>query len=205
MITSEFIRARDYAHALLACELAPALAYHSLAHSRDDVVPAAERLAARSGVTGEDLMLLRTAAWYHDIGYIEQRTDHERVGAQIAGTVLPRFGYTASQIATIQSMIMATRMPQDPRTPLECIIVDADLDSLGRKDFMRTSLNLRAELMAFGTPTTIITWYGHQLQFLRRHHYFTAAARALRDIQKQRNIEDVHALLMRAQRAKALV
>ena len=180
-------RARAYATSCLR-RLPAELTYHSLAHTCDDVVPAAERLAARLGVGGPDLVLLRTAAYFHDVGFIERRDQHEAVGARLATSVLIYCGYRPSQIAAIEGMIMATRLPQSPRTLLEQILADADLDSLGRDDFMRTSQALRAELARFGPPIPAADWYTRQLAFLRNHRYFTTAARALRDAGKQRNI-----------------
>jgi uncharacterized protein len=187
--------ATQYALRRLGLELAPAFVYHSLTHTRDEVVPAAERLAAMEGVRGEDLLLLRTAAFYHDIGFVEQRADHEAAGVRIASLVLPRFGYRASQIEAVGAMIMATRLPQSPRTLLEQLLADADLDVLGRADFLARNRALRAELAAFGRPARDAQWYGEQLRFLRTHRYWTAAAQWLRDTQKQINCETLIRLL----------
>jgi uncharacterized protein len=171
------------------------LTYHSLAHTRDDVVLAVERLVAMLGVSGTDLVLVRTAAYFHDIGFVERPDQHEAASVRIAASALQRFGYTPAQIATVEEIIMATRVPQTPRTLLDQILVDADLDSLGRGDFLRTSLALRAELAAFGTESTEAEWYARQLDFLRRHRYFTSAARALRDAGKRRNIALLETLI----------
>jgi uncharacterized protein len=94
----DFERARQYALERLERELPPTLCYHSLAHTRDDVVPAAELLAALEGVEGEALLLLRTTAFYHDLGHVEQYTGHEATGVRIAAEVLPHFGYSTAHI-----------------------------------------------------------------------------------------------------------
>src|SRR6185436_11265006 len=101
MRQSNFEQARTYALQRLQRELPAALTYHSLAHTRDDVAPATLRLAAVAGVSGEQRMLLHTAAYYHDIGFVLQRIDHEAIGAQIAAEVLPDFGYSPEQIDLI--------------------------------------------------------------------------------------------------------
>ncbi|NJL32951.1 MAG: HD domain-containing protein [Chloroflexaceae bacterium] len=67
----------EYARQRLKNELSPRLVYHSLAHTERDVLAAAERFAAYEGVQGEELLLLRTAVWFHDIGYVVQRANHE--------------------------------------------------------------------------------------------------------------------------------
>ena len=76
----DFDSARAYALRRLEHELSPALCYHSVVHTRDDVVVAAERLAALEGVDDAALLLLRTAAYFHDLGFLEQRDQHENAG-----------------------------------------------------------------------------------------------------------------------------
>jgi uncharacterized protein len=188
MAQPDFESAMHYALGRLERDLPPDYYYHSLQHTREDVVPAAERFAATEGVTGEALLLLRTAAYYHDVGYIRQRVDHEDCGVAIARDVLPDFGYSAEQIEIVGGMIMATKLPQTPHTLLEEILADADMDSIGRDDFLTTSLNLRSELAANGTLISEYEWYRRQLGFLQSHHYWTQAARSLRDAGKQQNI-----------------
>ena len=192
----DFARARAYALARLERELSPMLCYHSVKHTRDDVAVAVERLAAQEGVADEALLLLRTAAYFHDLGFIEQREQHEAIGARMAAEALPRFGYQPEQIAMIHGMIMATRLPQSPHTLLERILADADLDVCGRDDFLGLNRCLRAELAASGSASSDREWYSGQLSFLRAHHYWTAAARAARDELKHTNIAALERLLV---------
>jgi len=191
----DFEQASLYALGRLERELSPRLLYHSLRHTRDDVLPAAERLAALEGVNRDDLLLLRTGAVYHDIGFVVQCADHEEAGAQIAAEVLPRFGYTAEHVRVTRDLILATRLPQSPRTLLEEILADADLDVLGRDDFLIRNQALRDEQAAHGRPTGDAEWYASQLKFLETHHYFTAAARTLREARKAKNIAALRELL----------
>ena len=164
------------------------LYYHGLIHTTDDVVPAAEKFAEGEGVTGESLDLLLTAAWFHDLGFIEVRAGHEVIGARIASEVLPGFGYTEEQIQIIKGIIMATVVPQSPLTILEQIMADADLDVLGRDDFMLRNGNLRREFAFFGQEFTDTQWFSGQLKFVKTHTYFTASARALRDAGQVKNV-----------------
>jgi uncharacterized protein len=195
MNSPDFERAKQYALERLEQELPATLTYHCLAHTRDDVVPAVERLAALEGVDGEDLLLLRTAAYYHDLGFAEQATDHEAAAVRIVSEVLPGFGYSPAQIDVISGIILATGVRHSPHTHLEEIMADADLDLFGRDDFWPLNRALRAELEALGQPMTDEAWYGDQLAFLQTHRYFTASAQTLRQGLKQRHIEELAALL----------
>jgi uncharacterized protein len=195
MNVPDFERARRYVIRRLETELPANLYYHGIHHTRDDVLPAVERLADLMGVTGEALLLLRTAALYHDIGYVEQRQGHEKIGVRIAKESLPGFGYHQSQIWIIADLITATHWPQEPHSVLEEIICDADLDTLGREDFFVTSQLLRREMMTYGAEVHLREWHELQLDFLTQHHYFTAAAKALRDEGKRSNIAEIRRLL----------
>ncbi len=191
MTPPDFENARQYALERLERELPDNLYYHSLGHTRDDVAPAVERLAAIEGIEGEALLLLRTAAYFHDIGFIVQYNDHETASVQIAQEALPHFGYTEEQIEAISHMIMATRLPQSPGNRLEEILADGDLDNLGRDDFEERSQVLRAELETIGVTSSDEDWYQRQLEFIQHHRYFTDAARRLRDTKKEQNIKEL--------------
>jgi uncharacterized protein len=186
-----FELARKYAENRLEAELSPHLLYHGIIHTREEVVPAAETFANMEGVSGESFHLLVTAAWFHDLGFVEQALYHELISARIAVQVLPSFGYTEDQFEIVRWAILATALPQAPTSLLEEIMTDADLDVLGRRDFMQRNGDLRRELAYLGKEFTDEQWYSGQLKFLEEHKYFTASARSLRDTQKLRNIEEL--------------
>jgi uncharacterized protein len=199
-----FGAARKYVFNRLQKELAPNLFYHGIYHTKDYVLPASEKLAKKERVKGEDLLLLRTAALYHDVGYLQQYFKNEPIAVRIASETLPNFGYSKDQIERIGKIIMATQLKlidgkliqaPDPRDILQKLMCDADLDSLGREDFFVTSENLRRELREYGMPKTLRKWYEEQLIFLETHSYFTNAAKLIRDRGKQENIQQIKILL----------
>jgi uncharacterized protein len=196
MNTQSFDQARHYAEDRLQRELPADLLYHSLAHTRDEVVPAAERLAGMEGIQGVSLKLLLTAAWFHDIGYVVGVHFHELISARIAVQVLPSYGYTARQVEIVRWAILATALPQSPQNLLEQILTDADLDVLGRDgDFMPRNRDLRGELANLGRKFTDIEWYSNQVRFMEGHAYFTESARSLRNMQKSLNLARVRTIL----------
>lgn len=183
-----FEQAKHYAESRLEKELSPKLIYHGIEHTRSEVVSAVKTLAGMEGIMGESLYLLLTAAWFHDLGFVEQAVYHELIGARLAVQVLPSFGYTEEQVEKVRWAILATALPQAPKSLLEEVLADADLDVLGQDDFLDRNLDLRRELAFLGKEFTDDEWYGGQLKFLEEHTYFTAAARSLRDRQKSINI-----------------
>jgi uncharacterized protein len=180
----------------LSRELAPDLAYHGVHHTRDDVLPAAGRLAATSCLDKERALLLRTGALFHDVGFLERYLDNESVAVRIAQETLPRYAFNDRQIEIIGQIILATALPHSPGTFLQALMCDADLDSLGREDFLLTSHNLRSELGVYDAEIDLVEWYRRQLNFLQKHVYFTPAAQSLRNAGKQENILRLERLLV---------
>ena len=86
---------------------------------------------------------------------------------------------------------MATKIPQTPKTHLEEIICDADLNYLGRTDFFSIGEYLYNEMLAFGYIKNWDEWNKIQLDFMQKHHYFTATAIRHNQSQKDRNLKEV--------------
>lgn len=195
METPDYERARQYVLKRLAQELPPQFCYHGAAHTSDDVLPALERLAKLEQVTDDsDLLLLRTAAIYHDTGFVEVYEDHEEASCRIAAETLPGFGYSPGQIEQICQMIQATKLPQAPETYLAMLLADADLDILGREDFLARNKDLFEEHVFVGTGVSLLVWYESQIRFMRQHHYFTNAAVHLRASGKEQNLQKMLSL-----------
>lgn len=195
LLEQKFEQARQYALNRLEKELSSNLLYHGLAHTREDVVPSAEKLAGLEGIQGASLYLLLTAAWFHDLGYIEQPDHHELTSANIAFQVLPTFGFSPHQVKIVQQAIYATILPQSPKTHLDKILADADLNVLGRIDFLLRNDYLRCERAHFGVVYTDVEWYSGQLKFLEAHSFFTKSANALYNAQKLNNIDTLRNIL----------
>ena len=184
-----------YALHRLRTELPTHLFYHNVQHTEEDVMPALARLAAMSNVAEADLRLLEVAAAFHDIGQIETSLGHEQIGIELVSEVLPRYGFSPGDIERITGMILATRLPQSPQNEEQALLADADLDSLGREDFMATSKALWQERAASGMNILWHDWLESQLRFLQSHHYFTPAAQTLRQQGKLKNIEILERLI----------
>ncbi len=86
-------------------------------------------------------------------------------------------------------------MPQAPQTYLEQLMCDADLDSLGRDDYLATSHNLRDELALHGMEIPLKVWYERQLTFVSQHVFFTEVAQELRRAKKAENVALLEELL----------
>ena len=175
--------------------LAPTLYYHGLHHTLDVTAVAMELAAAEGVANAEDMALLRTAALYHDAGFLCSYQDHEAQSCEVARAALPGFGYIPGQVEQVCDMIMATKYPQEPRSLLAQILCDADLDYLGRADFEPISTSLFRELMARQLLADERAWFQLQADFLAHHHFWTATAVARRAVPKQARLDGILARL----------
>ncbi|MFK8037552.1 MAG: adenylate/guanylate cyclase domain-containing protein [Crocinitomicaceae bacterium] len=185
-----YMKAERHIMRVLEENLSSKLYYHSINHTKD-VTEAAERIALMEGITDEDLFLLKSAASYHDAGFVEKYNQNEEIGMRMARDTLPKYGYTQAQIDVIDGLIKATEIPQSPKTLLEQIMCDADLDYLGRDDFHEVADLLRKELREHGHINSDRLWDEIQVKFLTQHTYFTKSAISTRQKKKLKHLEEI--------------
>jgi adenylate cyclase len=190
----QFIDLQEIILDKLEKELPSYLYYHNVKHTID-VVTEVELIGWAEGVSEEEVLLLKTAALFHDAGHIVGYDNHEYLSCQLAGEYLKKYNFSSGQIEKINNLIMATRMPPKPTNLLEKIICDSDLDYLGRSDFIPVSNNLFEELREQNKIGSLSDWNKLQIKFISGHQYFTETARNLREVNKQRQIERIKQLV----------
>lgn len=164
------------------------LYYHDVKHTID-VINQVELIGLGEGIKEEEMILLKTAALFHDLGHTISYIDHEEQGIIFAKDILPKYSYSDNQIEIISELIYATKFPPEPRNKLEEIICDADLDYLGREDFLPSSHNLYLEMFEHGRIKNKEEWNKIQVSFLKTHTYYTETARNARSINKQQQLD----------------
>ncbi len=175
-------------------ELPSYLFYHNVKHTVD-VVTEVELIGWAEGCSDEEILILKTAGLFHDVGHTVAYDNHEYHGTIIAREMLPKYNYSPEQIEKICSIIMSTKLPPRPTNLLEEIICDSDLDYLGRSDFIPVSNTLFEELKAQNKMGSLNDWNKIQVKFISGHQYFTNTARSLREVNKQLQIERIQSLI----------
>ncbi len=175
-------RIKDYARQHM-----PRLPYHNFDHALD-----VYRVVTRRSqhLTEDQRHCLQIAALLHDVVYEVGAQDNESRSAIVARQLMEKLDFPESQIRAVEDLILATRMPQRPRTPLEEILCDADLDNLGREDFFEQSRRLREETLAAGRQPTSL-----DADFLENHTYFTEQAGQERGARKADNLAQTKKLM----------
>lgn len=172
---------------ILKSKLPETLYYHDVSHTLD-VLRVCNQYIKREKIDPYSAKLLRLGALLHDIGFTVSNKNHEERGAKIAKELMSRHGFSKSDIATVDGLIIATRIPQRPKNKLEEIICDADLDYLGRDDFFVISNNLYRELRSNSILNNREDWHEFQLRFLEAHSFHTGFARKNRQPKKEKHM-----------------
>lgn len=193
----EYHKAKDYIIARMVKDLDPKLTYHNIDHTID-VMNSVSRIAEGEGYHSADLVVMKTAALYHDSGMLKSYMGHEVESAKLVQEILPAFDYSTQEIEQICRMILRTEMPQKAVQNDEKILCDADLDYLGRDDFFWIAQGLRLEWNSMNIKhTTLKEWFEFQVEFMESHTYFTDTAKKHRNQGKEKNLMQIKELLCR--------
>lgn len=185
---ASFEEIKSHVLQVLEQELPSYLTYHSVEHTRY-VLERTIYIASKDEIKKSDLLLLKIAALYHDIGFVESEIEHEKRGCIIAFKELKAFGFKNEDIDKICGMIMATKIPQQPKTHLEEILADADLEYLGTKYFPSVSELLYQERKHFNPSLKRKKWNEIQIDFMKNHHFFTKFCKQYKSYRKIKNLE----------------
>lgn len=178
----------EYATEILSTQLPDGFTYHNLVHTQQ-VVAACKEIGAASGLSENEILILQTAAWFHDLGYVSTYINHEEVGMKMAREFLTQQEAPSALIDQIVALIEATKYNHAPRNLMERVIKDADLVNLTTPDALQNSQNIRQEWERFRNEYfTDKKWDKMNLYFLEDHEYYTEYGKEVLEAAKQKNI-----------------
>jgi predicted metal-dependent HD superfamily phosphohydrolase len=165
--------------------------YHNLSHTLD-VVESSIEIGIGEKLSPDEMEMVQIAAWFHDIGYIEKPEGHEEVSAMYAGNFLNEENYPIDRIEKIVGCIFATKVPQKPKTKLEQVVCDSDLNHLGGEKFSVRNDYFRKEQEYYrNRKMTESEWLSSTIDFMTRHHYHSGYAINNFSDTKKENIKDL--------------
>lgn len=192
---TDFRTLYDKAFHLLDSQLPSFLTYHSPKHTTY-VLQQAEIISIYEKVSDHDLYLIKVASLFHDIGFIKQYKDHEEAGCEIAAKYLKQYSFDEADKQQIYDMIMATKIPQAPKTLNEKIVADADLEYLGTDLFTKVGQFLFNEMHYLDPYLDIPAFNQIQIKFLSAHTYHTDFCKNNREEKKAQNLKELMDSLM---------
>jgi predicted metal-dependent HD superfamily phosphohydrolase len=165
---------QEYVSKLFEEKLPENLSYHDLEHTRY-VAKQAGIIGQESGLTDEELDIVVSAAWFHDIGFLESTEDHESESQRIAREYLSSNDVPGEIIDRVHQCIEATRMPQDPGDDILCAVVcDADMSYLSEEFYLERTMLLRAEWNStMEGKIKKKDYYIETIELFNNHRYFT--------------------------------
>lgn len=193
MKSADFEGLRTFILTKLKAELSENLLYHSSEHTVK-VEKAILKYAELEGLSEHELFLVRTAALFHDSGFLYKYERNEAVGVEIFEYYAPLYGFEAIDISMISAIILSTSYDVSPKNHLEAIMRDADLDYLGRIDYHVTAKKLFDEMALYGKNLSELERIDKQIDYLTNHHtYNTTSAKNLRNPGKIKRIMELNA------------
>jgi len=188
---SDFEGLRTFILNKLKAELDDELVYHSYDHTLN-VEEAVIKYAQLENLSEEETTLCRTAALFHDSGFLVQYDDNEEIGVKIFKKYASEFGFSTEYIEIIESIILATSNSIVPKNIMEEIMCDADHDYLGRVDYHVIARRLFQEKASKGIHLTEKQQIEMQVNYLQnKHDYYTTSAINLRGPGKESRIAEL--------------
>ena len=146
--------------------------YHNLDHTKR-VISAAVDIGSNYDLSEKDWRCLLTACLLHDYGFIESHVEHEKISAKLSSQILPKYGFSETDIQIINSLIIVTKLEEKPKNLLESIIRDSDLEYLGSEDFIKISPLLKKEWINCEVVKSDSEFYKIQYEFILNHSFYT--------------------------------
>ena len=185
-----FVDLEDYVKSMMT-DTDPKLYFHNFKHVWD-VCEQAELLAHSENIPEEDVLLLKTAALLHDIGYaVIYQDDMTRVNEDTVRETLPIFQYEPQQIDKVCQLMKATHFKSIPNGIMEKIMHDAHHMYFTRADFTSRIWSLYREQEEHGIHVKKSAWLEHQINRLTKHQFYTRAAKELVKITTEQQIANL--------------
>jgi predicted metal-dependent HD superfamily phosphohydrolase len=165
------------------------LVFHNLKHT-ENVVDRTKEIAGHYHVTEKEMLILYTAAWFHDTGYLfTEPSKHEVMSADVMRKFMLDHTNDTELIKEIEQCIMATKSPRNPTNLLQQIICDADTYNLGTKEFKDTNKRVFKETKLKTGADDKEEFYANAIKMLEKHEFYTTYCKDLLSATKELNMK----------------
>jgi len=164
--------------------------YHNYQHTAS-VVAAAAELCTHYQLSDQKVFIVKIAALFHDLGYLDDSNNHEAASMSLATKFLSQHQADPAVTEQVIACIEATKMPQKPQNLLQQIVCDADLSHFSTDSFADKSKQLRKETQTrCGFAISKEAWRHQTINLLQRHQFHTSYAREHWNLKKMENLEE---------------
>ena len=163
--------------------------YHSIDHARY-VADCAGLIGKNSGMSEDEINVVKLSAWFHDTGFIISPENNEKQSARIAGDFLTSKGIDDATIARVKNAILATCIPQQPTDMLSRVLCDADLMHLSVDNYFERIEKMRKEWVNHsGKKIGKHKFHTISVKFFQKHEYHTDFAKKELQPKKDKNLQ----------------
>ena len=147
------------------------LFYHDFNHTLS-VVEAVTKITQVLQLSTSDSEVLILSAWFHDVGYLFTRTEHEAQSIEIVKYALnPNYSHLLDAVTIC---IAATKVGETPKNELAALLKDADIAFGSAYDFFKTNHSYREELRISEEKTfDDATWRQMCIDFLKGVQFYS--------------------------------
>lgn len=168
-------------------EFSAAFCFHNYSRTVN-IVRNCDAIGVAMKLKNEEQKYLHIAAWFLETGYAKNYEQPQKESVLNVTTYLTQKGIDSEIIKTIEEVILATRIPQQPLTLMAQIICDASMYHLAEKDIMNNVENLRQEIKTIQQKEySIKDWLAKMITDINEHFYFTSEAKDLFEKKKQKH------------------
>lgn len=182
------------------------LFYHNQSHAMD-ILEKTKKIAAHYYLDERTTFITCAAACFSNSSHLIKNGKPQKAeSAKLARAFFNSTVLNEEDKVAIEKCILATEMPQNPKSLAEKILCDADLYYLGTTGFMEENALLKKETEAVGnTKIDDNTWMSATIKLLENHRYHTGYGQLLLDNGKAANLERLRNLQKKAKNVKAAI
>ncbi len=163
--------ARNFVENLIEKRLSEACVFHSMDHTLD-VLRNVQIIGDYSDLNEDEMNIVQICAIFHDVGYVIDYANHEFESTKIATDFLVSKNIDTETINLVCNIILATKVPQNPKNQLESILCDADLMHLTYDDYFNNIELMRQEWANIGkADMNEFEFHTSSLRFFDSHQY----------------------------------
>lgn len=205
MEDNHIIKKAEKTASALLLTLPESMVYHNLFHTRT-VTKAAKNIGLYSNLIDEDLEILMISAWFHDTGFKFDYNNHEEKSIEIAIEFLKQNNYPSEKTEKVIACIRSTKINEEPKTLVECVLHDADFIHLSKKSYFDKLLLLKNEREKItGKKIAEYEWNQQNLEFLKSHSFCTEYGKTVLNSKVKKNIDIQVKMLKRLARMQNFV
>lgn len=178
------------------------LYFHTLKYA-GSVVSEAGKIAGFYQLKKQDILLLRTVAWYSVVGWSYDPEHPEAAAVELMQSYLAEKNLGPELISKIARLIMTTKMPQRPSGLLEEISCDCLFLYASKKSFYKKCKLWQQEAQLSGNESkSPVDWLTDTIHLLEEHQYFSEYGRTYLEPGKRKNLLKLKGKLLKAEEGR---